>query len=80
MTDPVQARKELADQSKALLDDPAFQAAILKLRQQWFADLMASDRPDHVAGVLGKLRALEAIPQQLQVFINDQSMYKRKSG
>ena len=32
----------LADQAKALKDDPAFQAAILALRQEWFAKLRRS--------------------------------------
>ena len=31
----------LADQAKELKDDPAFQAAILALRKEWFAKLMA---------------------------------------
>ena len=80
MTDPVQARKELSDPSKALLDDPAFQAAILKLRQQWFADQMATADRNVMADIALKMQALEALPAQLQVFINDQTMYKRKSG
>ena len=32
----------LADQAKELKDDPAFAAAVLALRKEWFAKLMAS--------------------------------------
>lgn len=70
-------RKELAREAKQLKDNPAFQAAILALRKQWFGELM-TDPAAHVMERVAQLRTLEAIPQQLQVFINDQTMAERR--
>ena len=78
MSDPVQARRELAEASEELLGNPAFKAAIEALRKQWIDDLIAGN--GDITFLTMHLRALEAIPQRLQVFINDQKVYKRKSG
>ena len=69
-----------ADQAKELKDDPAFQAAILALRKEWFGMLMAGAQssPEQKLELVARLRALETIPQQLQVFMSDWEMVKRK--
>ena len=69
-----------ADQAKELKDDPAFQAAVLALRKEWFGMLMASAQlsPEQKLELVARLRTLEALPQQLQVFMNDWAMTKRK--
>ncbi len=68
----------LADQAKELKDDPAFTAAVLALRKQWFGELMTSFDEKKSLYLTMKLQALEAIPQQLQVLINDWTMIKAK--
>ena len=72
------ARRELADGAKDLIKDPVFQAAILALRKQWFGELMGSSDQSGVMFLTMKLQALEAIPQQLQIFVNDQTMAERR--
>lgn len=67
-----------ATQAKELKDDPAFQAAILALRKQWFGELMVEINSDKQRFLTMKLQALEAIPAQLQVFISDWTMIKGK--
>lgn len=69
-----------ADQAKALKDDPAFQAAVLALRKEWFGMLMAGAQlsSEQKFELIAQLRTLEALPQQLQVFMNDWAMVKRK--
>ena len=74
----VDERKELARESGELVKNKAFQAAILALRKQWFNELMVDTNEDRNTRLIAKLRALEAIPQQLQVFVNDQMMAERK--
>ena len=74
-------RRELAADSRALKEDPAFAAAILALRKQWFGELMGLTDLERIHALTFKLQALESIPQQLQVFMNDQMMAdKRKHG
>ena len=68
----------LADQAKALKDDPAFQAAVLALRQQWHSEAMVAKTRDEREELNFRMRALESLPQQLQVFMNDWMMVKRK--
>jgi inorganic triphosphatase YgiF len=71
-------RKTLADEAQQLKNNPAFQAAILALRQQWHAEQMAITDRDGIFSLAIKMQALEAIPQQLQIFINDQKVAERK--
>ena len=71
----------LADQAKGLKEDPAFQAAILALRKEWFGTLMAPNQmpPEQKLEIVARLQALEAIPQRLQVLMNDWEAVKRKT-
>ncbi len=81
MTDPIpfrpenpNERKERADEAKEILENKAFQAAILALRKQWFAEAMAEPPGPVRDEIIAKVKALEAFPQQLQIIINDQTM------
>ena len=71
--DPTE-RKELADGARELLDNRAFTEAILRLRKQWQAEKMATADEKMMIHLTLKQQALEAIPQQLQIIINDQTM------
>lgn len=74
----VEEIRHLASQARELKDDPAFQAAVWALRKQWFAQLMATKNREAIEPQVIQLQVLEAIPQQLQVFINDHEMAKRR--
>ena len=67
-------RKERADEAKELLDNKAFTAAILALRKRYFEQLMAAQTTEEKMGFIERIRALEDVPQQLQIFVNDQKM------
>ena len=71
--DPTE-RKERADEAKELLENKAFTEAILRLRKQWHAEKMATSDEKVMVHLTLKQQALEAIPQQLQILINDQIM------
>jgi hypothetical protein len=71
-------RKLLADESLELLENHAFTAAILTLRKEWFAELMRVNRRREMMYWTMKLQALEAIPQRLQIFVNDQKMHEAR--
>ena len=67
-------RRQLAEESKGLLESKALCAAILGLRKQWFAEWVASTNDEQDKRLKAQIRALEAIPQELQILINDQTM------
>ncbi len=71
--DPIE-RKELADGAKELLGNKAFTEATLRLRKQWFEEWKASTDEAQDKVLKARIQALEAIPQQLQIIINDQTM------
>lgn len=68
-----------ADQAKELKDDPAFQAAVLALRKQWHAEQMVASDEKEIVRLARAMQTLEAIPQQLQVHMNDYQMAKARS-
>lgn len=70
-------KRELRDQAKTLLDDRAFTDAVLALRKRWFAELMDAKAPDEKLALIERIRALEAIPTELQTIVNDYTMAKR---
>jgi hypothetical protein len=78
MTDPIpirpEERKELATEARELLDNKAFTTAILDLRKRWFAEMMVSADEAVDRSLKAKIQALEAIPQELQILINNQKM------
>jgi hypothetical protein len=78
LTDPIpirpEERKELATEARELLDNKAFTTAILDLRKRWFAEMMVSADEAVDRSLKAKIQALEAIPQELQILINNQKM------
>ena len=76
--DPTE-RKEWADEAKELVANKAFSEAILRLRKQWFAEAMAAPPGPVRDEIIAKVKALEAIPQQLQILVNDQIMATARS-
>jgi hypothetical protein len=77
-------KKEFADAASDLLDNKAFKQAILDLRKRWFDELMAADgNGDAIKLIRERIKALEAIPQELTILINDFKMAsdrQRKHG
>jgi hypothetical protein len=70
--------KRLAHESKELMADRAFQAAILGLRKQWHAEQMATSDRETIVALALKMQALEAIPAQLQVFVNNHTWAEKR--
>ena len=71
--DPTE-RKERAVESQELLDNKAFTAAILALRKRYFELLMTAQTAEDKMALIERIRALEDIPQQLTIFVNDEKM------
>ena len=71
------ALRERRDEAKALLETKAFTDAILALRKRWFAELMEAESTEAKLGLIERIKALEAIPLELQTFVNDYTMAKR---
>ena len=70
--------KRLSRQAKELKEDPAFIAAVLALRKQWFAEFMATGDEGVERRLKAQLKVLEAIPLQLQIFINDYTWAEKR--
>lgn len=66
-----QAKRELSDAAKELLDNRAFDAAILSLRKRWFEQLMLAEKLEEMAQYRAMIKTLEAIPAELKILIND---------
>ena len=75
--DPAE-RKERADEAKELLDNKAFTAAILGLRKRYFELLMGAQTTEEKLQFIERIRALEDVPQQLQIFVNDEKMFQAR--
>ena len=75
--DPTE-RKERADEAKELLDNKAFTAAILALRKRYFELLMGAEDVEDKMCMIERIRALEDVPQQLTIFVNDEKMAQVK--
>jgi hypothetical protein len=71
-------RRLLADEAKELLDNKAFTAAILSLRKRYFELLMGADTTENKIALIERIRALEDVPQQLQIFVNDEKMHQAR--
>ena len=85
MTEPIPLRpenpterKERADEAKDLLESKAFTAGILALRKRYFEMLMGAQTTEEKLQFIERIRALEDVPQQLQIFVNDQKMQDAK--
>lgn len=74
------AVRNLAKEAQGLLENKAFAEAILRLRKQWYAELMqCSDYTLTAQQLHAKLQALEAIPAELTSLINDSKMAHRRA-
>ena len=86
MTDPIPfrpvdesiERRKLADEAHELLDNKAFLAAILALRKRYFAENQASRDSSVRDEMWARINALEDIPQELQILINNQKMHETR--
>ena len=86
MTDPIPfkpvdesiQRRQLADEAHELLNNKAFTTAILELRKRWFASMMDSNDEGQDRILKAQIRALEMIPQELQILINNQKMHEAR--
>ena len=67
-------RRQLAEEARDLLDNKAFLAAILALRKRYFAENQASRDSGVRDEMWARINALEDIPQELQILINNQKM------
>jgi hypothetical protein len=69
------AKRLLKEEAAELLDPKGvFMAAVKAVRLQWFGDLMDTRDPDATLTLVAQLRALDAIPEQLQTAVNDYKM------
>jgi hypothetical protein len=76
----LQKKRELAEAARELMDNKAFAQAILELRQQMFQELMACQQAE-LSEFRARIRALEALPAELGVLINNYKMAAlRKHG
>lgn len=73
-------KRELRDEAKELLATRAFTEAILSLRKRWFAELMEAEGTEAKLALIERIKALEALPQELQTIVNDYTMAQRRQG
>ena len=64
-------KKEFADAAQELLGNKAFNQAILDLRKRWFDEFLAAPTTETVLERKAMIKALEAIPTELRIRIND---------
>ena len=68
-------KEEFAEAAQDLLDNKAFKQAILELRKRWFDELMTgADTREQRDEMVAKMKALEAIPLELTILVNDYKM------
>ena len=68
----IEAIKERAVHARALLEDKAFQYAILELRKRWFAELLTLGGGDMLsARMVAKINALEELARELALEIDN---------
>ena len=81
-SDPIERRK-LSDAAKALLEDKAVQAAVIKLRKIWFDELVGLCLAMPNAGSrieqdrLARLRVLDDVTHILATFIDNERLARR---
>ena len=66
--------KELADGAKAILADPAFQAAREEAHNRLVAALIAAQSTEEKLDLVAKLKCLTQIAAELAVLMNDYRM------
>jgi hypothetical protein len=81
----MEANIQTVDEAKALLEsNSAFIHSVAKLRKQWFNELMGLDSAapyfnQHVMALTCKMQALEAIPRELALIIQNFHHDQRRS-
>ena len=75
MTDP-EARRELARESKTIIESQAFKLSIIALRNRMIERLVTNKTlsNDEIVNTVLEMRALNSIPLQLESFVNDQKL------
>jgi hypothetical protein len=73
-------KQEFAQAAEELLGNKAFSAAILDLRKRWFDELLASSDVNQEHDLKVMIKALEAIPAELQIKINDYRMAQKRQA
>lgn len=69
---------ERATESIALVENPVFREALKELRKRYYSELMEAGVGTLTATAAhAKLKALEDIPGQLAIFINDAKMRRK---
>jgi hypothetical protein len=72
-------RRLLAEEAKDIIESKAIQAAILALRKRWFAEWTASINDDRDRQLKAQINALEGIPQELQILVNNEAMARKRA-
>jgi hypothetical protein len=80
-----QEKRELAEAAKELKNDPMFRYAIGELRKRWFEQMMTLEpgNPQYTLTCTVRcamLQALEAIPTELQLIINNYEKDPNRGG
>jgi hypothetical protein len=70
-------KKELADAARDLLDNKAFAHSILELRKRLFEELLGC-HADELAEFRAQIKALESIPTELTILMNNYKMAIRQ--
>jgi hypothetical protein len=71
--------KERARLAKELLENKAFQYAMLELRKRWFQELLNNGGGDLTgARLCARISALEAVATELAILINDYKMAMKR--
>jgi hypothetical protein len=78
-------KKELAEEARGLKDDPIFRYAISELRKRWFGEMMSLEpgNPQYTLTCTVRcamLQALEALPTELQLIINNYEKDPNRGG
>jgi hypothetical protein len=74
----LQQKRELNDAAKELLENKAFTQAIMDLRKRWYDQLMTTAVREQRDELIAMSKALEAIPTELTVIMNNFKMGLRQ--
>jgi hypothetical protein len=76
----IEPKRELKDGAEELFANPAFNAAILKMRQDWHAQLMMAKTDLDERRLVAQMRCLEMLPLELTALINDFKIAAKRQG
>ena len=72
-------RRLLAEEAKDIIESRAIQSAILMLRRRWFDEWTASTNKERDEQLKAQINALEAIPRELQILVNNEAMARKRA-